>query len=57
MDLEILHGIAKNLPLENTRSYDALYTANEMINIIQKGELWVNYQLIEFLKVRNLIMF
>ncbi|KFM70076.1 Alpha-mannosidase 2C1, partial [Stegodyphus mimosarum] len=38
MDFEVLYGIAKHLPAESVRGYDALYTANEMINIIQKGE-------------------
>ncbi|XP_054706199.1 LOW QUALITY PROTEIN: alpha-mannosidase 2C1-like [Uloborus diversus] len=38
MDFEVLHGIAKHLPKESIRSYDALYAANEMINIIQKAE-------------------
>lgn len=38
MDLEVLFGIAKHLPKATTRCYDALYVANEMINIIQKGD-------------------
>ncbi|GIY33126.1 hypothetical protein CEXT_516431 [Caerostris extrusa] len=38
IDFEVLHGIAKHLPKESPRCFDALYTANEMINIIQKAD-------------------
>lgn len=38
MDLEVLYGMAKTLSPENPRSYEALYTANEMVNIIQINE-------------------
>ncbi|XP_015920065.1 alpha-mannosidase 2C1 [Parasteatoda tepidariorum] len=38
MDFEILYGIAKHLSENSTRSYDALYAANEMINMIQLAD-------------------
>lgn len=43
IDLELMHEMAKELTEENgkgdTRGYNALYTANDMINAIHAGDL------------------
>jgi len=34
MDLQVIYGLAKNLPENTNRAYQALYTGNEMVNVI-----------------------
>ncbi|XP_067129297.1 alpha-mannosidase 2C1-like isoform X2 [Centruroides vittatus] len=38
IDLEVMLDMVKNLSSDNPRGYDAMHTANEMINIIQTNE-------------------